>query len=113
MLPVENRLLEAKDFELVYRFGGSFSSEDIFLKIRENNLKKTRIGFSIGIKFSPKAVVRNRIKRQLREIVRKEIKNIKKGYDAVISVKKKTKKEFSSQELKNSLLEVLKKAKLI
>lgn len=113
MLPCKNRLLETKDFEAINRTGSFFSFGDVFLKIKENKLKKTRIGFSIGLKFSPKAVVRNRVKRQLREIVRKEMENIKEGLDIMISLKKSAKKEFSSQELRDDFLGALKKAKLI
>lgn len=113
MLPCKNRLLETKDFEAINRIGSFFSFGDISLKIKENNLKKNRVGFSIGLKFSPKAVIRNRVKRQLREITRKEIENIKEGFDIMVSIKKSAKKEFSSQELRNDFLGALRKAKLI
>jgi ribonuclease P protein component len=47
------------------------------------------VGIIIGKKVSKKAVVRNKIKRQLREIFRNKFeKNIQKNYDVVIIVSK-------------------------
>ncbi|MDO9231219.1 MAG: ribonuclease P protein component [bacterium] len=113
MLPRKNRLLATKDFEAINRTGSFFSFGEVFLKVKRNNSEETRIGFSIGIKFSPKAVERNRLKRQLREIFRKYIKKIEKGLDIMVSLKKGGKKEFSINELERDVLAVLKKAKLI
>ncbi len=113
MLPRKNRLIQKKDFEVISRTGTFFSFGEVFLKIRSNNSKETKIGFSIGIKFSSKAVERNRIKRQLREIFRKNIKKIEKGWDVMVSLKKSGKKEFLMDELERDVLAVLKKAKLI
>jgi len=113
MLPRKNRLIEAKDFEVISRTGSFFSFGEVFLKVKRNNSEETRVGFSIGIKFSPKAVERNRVKRQLREIFRKNIKEIEKGVDIMVSLKKSNKKEFSINDLERDTLAVLKKAKLI
>ena len=113
MLPRKNRLIQKKDFEVISRTGTFFSFGEVFLKIRRNSSEETRIGFSIGIKFSPKAVERNRVKRQLREVFRKNIKKIEKGLDVMVSLKKSNKKEFSINNLERDVLIVLKKAKLI
>lgn len=113
MLPRKNRLLETKDFEMINRTGSFFSFGEVFLKVRRNNSKETRVGFSIGIKFSPKAAERNRVKRQLREIFRKNIEKLKKGNDMMVSLRKSNQKEFSQDILERDTLEALKKAKLI
>jgi len=113
MLPRKNRLLRAKDFEAISRTGSFFSFGEVFLKVMRNNSEETRVGFSIGIKFSPKAVERNRVKRQLRDIFRKNIEKLKKGNDVMVSLKKSNKKEFSISDLERDVLGVLKKAKLI
>ncbi|MFA6159878.1 MAG: ribonuclease P protein component [Parcubacteria group bacterium] len=113
MLPRKNRLLETKDFEMINRTGSFFYFGEVFLKVRRNNSEETRVGFSIGIKFSPKAVERNRVKRQLREIFRKNIEKFKKGNDMMVSLKKGGKKEFLIDDLERDVLAVLKKAKLI
>jgi ribonuclease P protein component len=112
MLPGENRLIQKKDFEEIHRSGSFFSFGRLSLKIKKNNLNRTRIGFSIGIKFSPKAVERNKLKRQLRELVRKELERLQKGFDIIISVNSKE-KNVPSEELEKNLNAIFKKAKLI
>jgi len=112
MLPRENRLIQKKDFEEIHRSGSFFSFGRLSLKTKKNNLNKTRIGFSIGIKFSPKAVERNKIKRQLREIARKDLGKLREGFDIIISVNSKE-KNTPSEELEKNLNILFEKAKLI
>jgi ribonuclease P protein component len=54
--------------------------------IKKNKPDYTRLGVSISKKVG-KSVVRNRIKRRIKEAFRTNLKSIKKGYDVVISVK--------------------------
>lgn len=86
MLFRENRLKNKKDFEKIFEQGKGFKQDFLFLKIIENNLKKARFGFVVSKKVSKKAVVRNKIKRRLREIVRNKLKQeqIKIGIDGVL-----------------------------
>ena len=112
MLPKENRLKKNKDFERIYKKGKGFKGEFLFLKIIENNLDLTRIGFVASKKVSKKAVIRNRIKRILREIVRKKLPEMKKGKDGIITIEPGLeKKEFS--EIKIILDNLFKKAELL
>jgi ribonuclease P protein component len=113
MLPYQNRLIKRKDFEDTYRYGSFFSFGNICLKAKKNSLGKTRIGFSIGLNFSKKAVKRNKIRRQLREISRKNLNHIKKGFDLVIMIKKNRKEDFFSQELEKDLKKALEIGNLI
>jgi ribonuclease P protein component len=114
MLSRENRLLKSQDFAAVNRRGRSFSFGNIFLKFkaRERMADKTRVGISVGLKFSKKAVERNRIKRQLRAILRKNLSQIAEGFDIMI-VPKKIEKTVLSEQLENDLKIVFKKAGLI
>jgi len=84
MLPAENRLKKRKDFEYVFKRGKGFEEEVLILKIVDNNLENPRFGFVVSQKVSKKAVVRNKIKRRLREIVRKRLPSIKKKVDGVL-----------------------------
>ena len=88
MLAKPNRLIKKKDFDSVFKNGRkySLSGVKIYLKINNNNLEQSRFGFIVSKKISRKAVVRNRIKRRLREIVRANLADIKKGVDVVIVV---------------------------
>lgn len=87
MLSKQYRLQKDKDFELVFKKGRIVSNEFLFLKLIKNNLAVSRFGFIISKKISKNATVRNKIKRRLREIIRKELAKIKQRFDIVIGVK--------------------------
>lgn len=112
MLNRENRLILGKDFDLVYKNGRFFSFKGIVLKSLKNETKNTRIGLSIGIKFSPSAVSRNKIKRWIREIVKKHLNNLRSGFDIII-IPKKEKKFPTYQELAQDLESALQKGNLL
>lgn len=86
MLPAKNQLKKKQDFGIVFQKGKGFKENFLYLKVVKNNLKTSRFGFIISKKFSPKATVRNKIKRRLREIVKINLDDIKKGIDGVLIV---------------------------
>ncbi|XOB42754.1 MAG: ribonuclease P protein component [Candidatus Nealsonbacteria bacterium] len=99
MLAQLNRLKKKKDFEKVFKLGKGIKLGFIALKINKNNFKNSRFGFVVSLKVSKKAVVRNKVKRRLREIVRARIKDIKKGIDVVlIALPDSATKEFEETE---------------
>jgi len=53
----------------------------------EKSLQPTRTGISISLKVSKRAVVRNRIKRQIRAALRQLLPRLKFGWDLVIVVR--------------------------
>lgn len=87
MLSKKYRLQKDKDFDLVFKKGKNLDSEFLFLKLRKNDLEISRFGFILSKKISKNATVRNKIKRRLREVVRKELGNIKSGFDIIIVAK--------------------------
>jgi ribonuclease P protein component len=113
MLPYKNRLIKRKDFEIVHRKGIFYSSGNIFLKIRENNIQETRIGVVIGLKFSKKATERNQVKRVLREYFRNRIREIKRGYDIIIMARKDAKERPRDVDWPNALKSALIKGNLV
>ncbi|HPN96205.1 MAG TPA: ribonuclease P protein component [Candidatus Moranbacteria bacterium] len=114
MLPRKNRITKKDDYDAIYRYGKVFFSEWLTLKAKRNNSEDTRVGIVVGFKFSKKAVERNNMKRQLREIFRKKLDEMEKGFDLVIIAGKKREKETvnikKTQEITDKLL---KKAKII
>lgn len=102
MLLKENRLTKKVDFSRIHQKGKFIKDEYLALRIAPNNLEVTRVGFLVGLKISKKAVIRNKIKRTLREIFRLKIKscNLKKGFDIIVLVRPeiigKTYKEIES-----------------
>ena len=83
-----NRLSRSRDFDAVYRQGRSASTRFLTLYWfqRDETVGEPRLGFAV-----PKAVgnapVRNRIKRQLREIVRGRLEEVPPTHDYVLVVR--------------------------
>lgn len=83
MLPKRNRLKNKKEIERVLRRGRRFKGDLLVLKILPNSQNKLRFAFLVPRRLSKKAVLRNRIKRVLREIVRMRKEKLRKGFDGV------------------------------
>jgi ribonuclease P protein component len=80
-------LARKRDFDLVFREGISAAAKYLVLYARPNELNWNRLGLSVSKKIG-KAVVRNRVKRLLREAVRKLFGDSMQYYDFVIIAKK-------------------------
>ncbi|MCU1316250.1 MAG: rnpA [Candidatus Acidoferrum typicum] len=80
------RLVRRGEFAAVYRAGKRRSSSHFTVFFRANELPQSRFGFSIK-KALGGAVVRNRIRRRLREVVRCHRLEIPAGWDIVIHPK--------------------------
>jgi len=83
----ESKLKKDKDFAKVYRSGKSIGNKYLVLYyLLMDSGGPTQVGFSISKKVG-KAVVRNKLKRRLREIISSLHSNIKEGYLLVFVVK--------------------------
>ena len=83
-----NRLSRSRDFDAVYRHGRSVSTRFLTLwwYTREEPVGEPRLGFAVP-KAVGNSVVRNRIKRQLREIVRGRLEDAPPTHDYVLVVR--------------------------
>jgi len=84
-----NRLSRSRDFDAVYRHGRSVSTRFLTLYWfqRDEAVGDPRLGFAVP-KAVGNAVVRNRIKRQLREIVRERLESVPNTNDYVLVVRR-------------------------
>ena len=106
--PREARLVRKSEFDAVYRAGKRRSSSHFTVFFRANEQPQSRFGFSIK-KTLGGAVVRNRIRRRLREVVRCHRLEIPAGWDIVIHPKSSVARaEFAA--LTADLLRLLKSA---
>ena len=80
-----NRLSRSRDFDAVYRHGRSTSTRYLVLYWfpREDADGEPRLGLAVP-KGTGGAVVRNRIKRQLREVWRERLSQVPRGRDYVL-----------------------------
>ena len=67
--PKSKRLLKRRDFEAVRKTGLVFTTESLFFSFKKSSPGKFRAGITVSKKIG-KAHVRNRLKRQLRELIR-------------------------------------------
>jgi len=103
------KLKKSIDFKRVYGKKNSIANKHlVFYTLKTDN--ESRIGFSISKKVG-NAVVRNKIKRRLREISRLNGCKIKDGYDIVCIVRIFA-KDIDYNTLNNSFLHLAKKAGL-
>lgn len=86
MLKKASRIRLNKEFDRAFQDGQSFYGQILGLKAVPNGRSVFRLGILISTKVSKKAVVRNRFKRQIREIIRQELPLLEKGNDLVVIV---------------------------
>ena len=113
MLATKYRLVKDKDFKRVLTKGRSFFSPNLRIRYVANGLDFCRMSAVASVKLSKKAVIRNRLKRQVREVIRLNFKKIKPGNDIVIYLKSQavgqTYEQFEKEILANlSKLKLLK-----
>lgn len=87
MLPEDNRLRLKKDHDKVFKKGLRYKSP-LFLLVylsRHDQLP-SRFSFIISKKVAKSAVLRNRVRRQLREAIRLNLGRIDRGYDCVFII---------------------------
>jgi ribonuclease P protein component len=105
----EERLTKPEQFTSVYKEGNTQVDRILVLKAKPNQLKFSRYGISVS-KHIGKAVVRNRVKRVLREILRLTL--ISPGWD-IILIARSPSAGGDYQELNKSVLKLLSRAHIL
>ena len=91
MLQRANRLRRSNDYRRVYSQGRTVSGNYLILKYRPGAASVPRIGVVVGSKVSKRAVVRNLIRRRLREILRLDVPLIPGIIDIILTAKPQSK----------------------
>jgi len=111
MLPQKNRLSKKKDFDRVFKKGKSSFDGLLGVKMLKNEQEFTRFGIIVSSKVSKRAVIRNKIKRRIRNIIAKNCLNGANKKDVVIiSLHKVLDKKYN--EIEKSLGAHFKKLKI-
>ncbi len=112
MLAKKHRVKKDKEFRRIFQKGKSAFSGPLGIKCAPNELDFSRFGVAVSLKISKKAVKRNKLKRQIHEILRLNIKNIKDGYDCVVMTKPGI-LDLDYSELEKKIMEILRKLKIL
>lgn len=98
MLARPYRITKEEEFEKVKKEGKTYSHPFFsFIVYERGDKKPSRFGFIVSKKISNIAVIRNKIKRALREAARHNIAVVKPGYDIVVLTKSAIARKYTSE----------------
>jgi len=124
MLDKNKRLRGTKEWEVLFTEGQFVGARNLTMKywkietdkypLRKFKVDDLKIGFSVGVKISKKAVTRNAIRRKMREVIRLLLKEkrIKEGY-LIGFMAKNTILEADYKKIEEDIIFCLKKSRLL
>ena len=99
------------DFRDIYRKGKSFANKFLVIYVRKNRLGQNRIGFSVSKKVG-NSVVRNRVRRLMKESYRLNCSTVKSGYD-IIFISRVAAKDADYKAVEKSMKNLFKRASIL
>ncbi len=105
-LPPDSRIKRKKDFLRLEKEGRRLYSRSFLLVAAPSASGSSRIGIAITRKIDKRAVVRNKLKRRIREIFRRNKGSLNAPYDILV-VARKTALDCSFKEIERQLLGTL------
>lgn len=105
------RLRSNEEFRKIYKNGKNYWNRNLVMYIKKNGLDHSRIGYTVTKKIG-NSVVRNRIRRRMKEIFRKNFDKIKEEYD-IILIPKKNVIDIDYQQLESAMLHIFKLANIL
>ena len=88
-LPSKNRLKNKKDFDAVFKKGKALNGTFLFMKSLLSDRGYPRFGFIVAARFASKAVLRNKVRRLLADVIWPELLPNMPSCDTVVVVTKK------------------------
>ena len=94
MLPKKHRITKQTEFDSFFggKFkqaqGRSFTTTHFIFKSKMNNLGCPRFGFVVSNKIDNRATVRNRLRRQSREVIHANLEKFKQPVDCLLVFKR-------------------------
>ena len=104
-----NVIKKSEEFQKIIKSNKSLRTKYFYIYINKHEDSNYHFGLSVGKKIG-NAVRRNKVKRQLREIISEN--DYQKNFDCIIIVRREI-NEASFSEIKEDLNEILKKQKII
>ena len=103
--PKRLRLRKRGEFERVFGRPRRSTDELFTVLARRNRLPYPRLGMAISRKHAPRAVVRNRVKRLVREVVRRNRERFPEGCD-VVAIAKRGSPELGYEDVRSEITNV-------
>ncbi|PPA68471.1 ribonuclease P protein component [Jeotgalibacillus proteolyticus] len=108
----EQRIKKNPEFQQVFREGSSMANRQFVLYyLKRENQTAFRVGLSVSKKVG-NAVVRNRIKRYIRQAFLELSPHLRQDADYIV-IARKPAADFNFHQTKNSLIHVMGKAKVL
>jgi len=105
------KLKKNYEFKRVYTEGRYYAEKYIVMYLLKNNSDVNRVGFSVSKKVG-KSVVRNRLRRYMKEVYRHISGSVKQGFDIVFTGRVGS-AEADYKAIKKNMLSAMERAKLI
>lgn len=106
------RVKDNKEFQMIFQKGKSFANRQLVIYyLKKQEQTHFRVGLSVGKKIG-NAVMRNRIKRYLRQAFQELEGQLPDHYDIIIIARKPT-RHMTFKEIKSSLIHLLSREKLL
>ena len=106
------RLLKKSDFHRVQNKGEKLYTKHFLIFALKSSEELSRVGLTISTKVDKRAVIRNKLKRRLREIFRLNRSKLVAHFDIVI-IARKNALDLSYKEIEHEILNTLKYKKYI
>ncbi|MGL4607633.1 MAG: ribonuclease P protein component [Eubacteriaceae bacterium] len=107
-----NSLKKKNDFDRVFKQGEVFGNKTFVMYYQRNNKAFNQLGIIVSKKVSKKSVVRNKIRRRMKEAYRLNEDKFKEGFDIIIIAKNVCKDE-SYHNMEKSLKHLFYKKNLM
>lgn len=112
MLAKINRLAKKSDIDNLFQRGKRAFSPFFTIRFFKNNEKGSRFAIVVANKVTKKATIRNRLRRQIREIIRLNLSKFRDNYDILVNISRGC-LEQDYWLLERELLDLLKRNKVI
>lgn len=110
MIPKENRLKKNSQFNYIYKHGLSKHSKFLSVSYIKTKFSPFKVGVTVSKKIG-NSVVRNQVKRHLRESVRLELKNFDEKHNYIFIARKGI-NELDFNSIRKTVVKLLMKANL-
>lgn len=110
--PRKHRILKRTEFLEIQSRGRKYFCKNFLIILSKNNLNHSRLGVTVSKRVHKRAVVRNRLKRRMREIFRHIHPSLRDHFD-ILFIARQNADELAFAEIKRQIVGTLRYRKLL